>query len=95
MDCLNLEKIILVFVDIIGIIASITSVLGFVPQIYKIHQTKSVQDISILMLLNFLICSAAWVVYGILIGSKYVWVTNLAGLAVSFLLFCQKLYYQK
>jgi MtN3 and saliva related transmembrane protein len=82
-------------IDSIGIIASITSVAGFLPQIYKIQKTRSVQDLSVLMLLNFLICSFAWTIYGNLTNSNYVLMTNIAGLGVSCILLSQKLYFQK
>lgn len=82
-------------IDILGIIASTTSVIGFLPQIYKIKRTKSVQDLSFFMLLNFLLCSLAWMVYGILTPSHYVFITNTAGVCASFVLLSQKIYYQK
>lgn len=83
------------YVDLIGIIASVTSVAGFLPQIYKNQQTRSVQDLSSLMLLNFFACSLAWVVYGSLTGSTYVLVTNVACLCASGLLVGQKMYFQR
>lgn len=83
------------FIDIIGIIASVTSVACFLPQIYKIHQTRSVEDLSTGMLLNFLICSLAWVIYGSLTESAYVLLTNVACLSASGVLMGQKLYFQK
>ena len=83
------------YIDTIGIIASVTSVVGFLPQIYKNQKTKSVQDLSVLMLLNFSICSLAWMLYGGLTNSPYVLVTNVAGLCASCFLLGQKLYFQK
>ncbi len=83
------------YIDIIGTIASITSVIGFLPQIYKNHKTKSVEDLSALMLLNFLLCSLAWMVYGILTDSYYVLVTNMACVCASSLLIGQKMYFQR
>ena len=83
------------YIDIIGTIASITSVVGFLPQIYKNHKTKSVEDLSALMLLNFLLCSLAWVLYGVLTDSLYVLVTNVACLCASGLLMGQKMYFQR
>jgi MtN3 and saliva related transmembrane protein len=83
------------YIDIIGAIASITSVIGFFPQIYKNHKTRSVEDISFLMLLNFLVCSLAWMVYGVLTDSYYVLGTNMACLCASSLLIGQKMYFQR
>jgi MtN3 and saliva related transmembrane protein len=83
------------YIDIIGIVASVTSVVGFLPQIYKNQQTKSVQDLSIWMLLNFLICSLAWMIYGSLTDSLYVLLTNAACLCASGFLVGQKIYFQR
>jgi MtN3 and saliva related transmembrane protein len=83
------------YIDIIGAIASITSVIGFLPQIYKNHKTKSVEDLSALMLLNFFLCSLAWMVYGVLTDSLYVLITNVACLGASGLLMAQKVYFQQ
>lgn len=82
-------------IDIIGIVASITEVIGFFPQIYKVQKTKSVEDLSTLMVVNFLICSLAWVIYGVMTDSSYVAITNAAALAASFVLLAQKLYFQR
>ena len=83
------------YIDILGAIASITSVIGFLPQIYKNHKTRSVQDLSFLMLLNFFMCSLAWMIYGSLTGSAYVLVTNVACLCACGLLMGQKMYFQR
>jgi len=83
------------YIDITGIVASVTSVVGFLPQIYKNQQTKSVQDLSALMLFNFLICSLAWVIYGTLTDSLYVILTNVACLCASAFLMGQKIYFQR
>ncbi|MBI2706874.1 MAG: PQ-loop repeat-containing protein [Proteobacteria bacterium] len=83
------------YIDTIGIIASVTSVVGFLPQIYKNQQTKSVQDLSAWMLLNFLVCSLAWMIYGSLTDSFYVLLTNVACLCASGFLMGQKMYFQR
>ncbi|MDZ4323083.1 MAG: PQ-loop repeat-containing protein [Alphaproteobacteria bacterium] len=83
------------YVDLIGIIASVTSVAGFLPQIYKNQKTKSVQDLSALMLLNFFVCSLAWVAYGGVMGSTYVLLTNVACLCACGVLLGQKMYFQR
>lgn len=61
----------------ISIIASTTSIVSFIPQIVKTYRTKSAKDLSLLMLINFLICSLSWIAYGYLTGMWTVWVTNL------------------
>jgi MtN3 and saliva related transmembrane protein len=87
--------VILTYIDIIGAVASITSVIGFLPQICKNHKTRSVKDLSLLMLINFFICSLAWMIYGCLTESTYVLVTNVACLCASGLLMGQKIYFER
>lgn len=63
-------------IEITGFIASFTSIISLLPQILKTYRTKSVEDLSMLMLLNFLVCSVSWTVYGILTDALWVWTTN-------------------
>jgi len=49
---------------IIGIIGATLTTFGFVPQIVKIAKNKSVKDVSILTILQFLLGVACWMLYG-------------------------------
>lgn len=82
-------------IDIVGFVATITSVISLIPQIILSYKTKSVGDLSILMLTNFLICSLSWVYYGILINATSVWVTNVIMTIFSLMLLVMKLKYAK
>ena len=66
-------KMILLF---ISIVASTTSIISFIPQIIQTYRTRSAKDLSLLMLVNFLICSLSWIVYGIITRTWTVWMTN-------------------
>ena len=81
--------------DIFGTIALVTSIIGLLPQVYKSHRTKSTKDVSMLMLLNYLICSLAWIIHGVGIGSTYVIWSNIFGTAVSTIAIAQKISYEK
>lgn len=76
-----------------GIIALITSFIGLFPQIIKSLQTKSTQDLSMIMLINYLICSLAWIIYGLETTSFFVLLANVVGLIVSLLMIFLKKYY--
>ena len=76
-----------------GYIALITSLIGLLPQVYKAYITKSTHDISMLMLVNYLVCSVAWIVHGIYQGSTFVVASNVAGLIISLISITQKRYY--
>ena len=49
---------------IIGIMGATLTTFGFVPQIVKIAKNKSVKDVSILTILQFLLGVACWMLYG-------------------------------
>jgi MtN3 and saliva related transmembrane protein len=76
-----------------GIIAFITSFIGLLPQIVKSFKTRSTQDLSMIMLINYLICSLAWIIYGSNTDSFFVVSSNAVGLIVSLLLILLKRYY--
>lgn len=80
-------------VNIFGVVASITSIIGLMPQIYKTYKTKSAEDVSMLMLVNFLICSMAWIGYGVLTDAYFVVFSNIVGLITSVVSILQKRHY--
>lgn len=76
-----------------GFIALISSLVGLLPQVYKSYVTKITRDISMLMLVNFVICSSSWLIYGICQGLTFVILSNVAGLVISIISIVQKCYY--
>lgn len=54
---------------------------GFVPQILKIHRTRSVQDVSGWMLLQFSLGILLWLLYGLHIEDNILIVANAVSLA--------------
>lgn len=81
--------------NIFGYIAFFTSIIGLLPQVYKSIKTRSTHDISMAMLINYLICSLAWVVYGGYANSMFVLSSNILGLLSSVALVFIKLYFDK
>lgn len=65
------------FIKTIGFLAAFTSTISLVPQIIQSFKTKSVSDLSVWMLWNFLLSSILWCVYGAMIVSFAVISTNL------------------
>lgn len=76
-----------------GSVALITSFIGLTPQVYKAYLTKSTHDISLLMLLNYISCSIAWIIYGYYHNLNIVILSNTVGFIVSFISIVQKYYY--
>ena len=56
-------------IKIIGFLAAFTSTISLIPQVIQSFKTKSVNDLSIWMLWNFLFSSILWLVYGMMIAS--------------------------
>lgn len=79
--------------NIFGSIAFITSIIGLFPQIYKACKTRSTSDISMLMLINYFICSLAWIIFGAYTQSLYVAASNVLGLISCIGLIIMKKYY--
>ncbi|KGP62221.1 hypothetical protein EP47_01535 [Legionella norrlandica] len=76
-----------------GMVAFTTSFIGLLPQIVKSLKTQSTQDLSMMMLINYFICSLAWIIYGSNTNSFFVISSNVVGLVVSILLILLKRYY--
>lgn len=61
---------------IIGIAAALLTTFGFVPQIIKMHRTKSVKDVSLVMLFQFSAGVILWTLYGIHLGDYIIIAAN-------------------
>lgn len=81
------------FITFAGVVAFITSLIGLIPQIIKSLKTKSTQDLSMTMLINYVVCSLAWIVYGAGTESFFVISSNIIGLLISMMLIFVKRYY--
>lgn len=76
---------------IIGFVASIASVLGYVPQVMKSWKTHRVEDISVSMVLLLLFSLSGWLIYGFLKQDLPLIMTNIVSLNIVFLLFTAKI----
>jgi len=81
------------FENFFGAIAFVTSVVGLFPQIYKAIRTRLTRDVSMVMLINYTICSAAWVGYSCYDKSAFVFFSNVLGLLSCFILIYLKRQY--
>jgi MtN3 and saliva related transmembrane protein len=78
-----------------GVIALVTSIIGLLPQSYKAFKTQSTHDVSMTMVINYLLCSLAWVGYGISIHSMFVFLSNFICAISSIILILQKKHYDR
>ena len=56
-------------IELTGFIAAILTKVAFIPQVYKVWQTKSVSGMSLTMYLIFFCGVLLWLVYGLIINS--------------------------
>ena len=77
--------------EIVGWIAALLSSISLVPQVVKGFKTKSVADISIIMLTVMLIAAVCWEMYGIYRDDWVIITTNICALVFLLILFVQKL----
>ena len=81
--------------EIFGFIALVTTMIGLFPQVYKTYVTKSAQDLSMLMLGNYLLGSIAWIVYAVCISDQTVLWANILCATTAVISIGQKVYYGK
>jgi len=63
--------------ELIGTGAALLTMFGFVPQIFKIYRTESVNDVSLTMLFQFTIGIFLWLLYGIHIQDRILIIANM------------------
>ncbi len=81
--------------DLIGYLASLLIMIGFLPQAYQVVKTKSVEDVS-LATYSILICgSMAWTTYGCLQNDWPIIITNVTLFFVQGIIVVCKLKYGK
>jgi MtN3 and saliva related transmembrane protein len=67
----------------IGFIAAILTTISFLPQVFKVWRTRSAKDVSLGMYFMFSAGVALWLVYGVLIESWPVILSNLLTLVLA------------
>lgn len=74
--------------DIVGYLGGIFIMISFIPQVIKSYKTKSVKDLSFMMILATLIGTIFWIGYGFLINGMPVIIMNsIFGVIVVYQLF--------
>jgi MtN3 and saliva related transmembrane protein len=63
--------------ELVGSGAALLTMFGFVPQIFKIYRTESVEDVSFTMLFQFTLGIFLWLLYGIHIQDRILIIANM------------------
>ncbi len=70
------------FWKIVGFSAAFLTMFGFLPQVIKIYQTKSVKDLSLLAILQFILGIFLWILYGIHLKDVVIILANVVTLII-------------
>jgi MtN3 and saliva related transmembrane protein len=62
--------------SMVGFAAGVLTTIAFVPQVWKVWQSRSARDLSLPMYLIFTCGVALWLVYGLMAGALPVVVAN-------------------
>lgn len=75
----------------IGFMAAILTTISFLPQVLKVWQTRSARDVSLGMYLLFTVGVLLWLIYGLLLQSWPIILSNLITLLLAGLVLAMKL----
>jgi MtN3 and saliva related transmembrane protein len=83
-----------VLLTILGTLAGILILTGWVEQVYKGYKTKSMKDISKFLMIFIAAGSTLWLVYGSIVSDVFIIGTNIAGLILMIIVSAMKRRYQ-
>ncbi len=80
---------------VIGILAGILILSGWVPQIAKGYRTKKLTDVSPYLMILIFVGATLWLIYGMALDDVYIIGVNVAAMFLTMLLLTMKLKYEK
>ena len=80
---------------VIGILAGILILSGWVPQIVKGYKTKRLNDVSSYLMVLIFAGAVLWLIYGMALGDVYIMGVNLAAMVLTMIVLSMKLKYEK
>ena len=83
------------YIDVFGFLAALLTTIAFLPQLYKTWQTKSADDVSIIMLILFITGLICWIIYGIEINSVPILLANIITFIFNFSILILKVIYRE
>lgn len=82
-------------INSIGLVAGLLTTAAFIPQVWKIYRTKSGKDISGRMFSLFSAGIVLWLIYGILLESMPLILSNAVTLVLSLTIIALKVRYSR
>ena len=80
---------------VIGIVAGILILSGWVPQIVSGYKTKRLNDVSSYLMILIFAGAALWLVYGIALDDVYIMGVNIAAMILTMIVLSMKLKYER
>ena len=80
---------------VIGILAGILILSGWIPQIAKGYRTKKLSDVSSYLMILIFAGAVLWLVYGMALDDVYIMGVNLAAMFLTMTVLAMKLKYEK
>jgi len=80
---------------VIGILAGVLILSGWVPQILKGYRTKKLTDVSSYLMILIFAGAVLWLVYGMALDDVYIIGVNLAAMVLTMIVLSMKLKYER
>tara|TARA_B100000446_G_scaffold175350_1_gene185978 strand:- start:263 stop:556 length:294 start_codon:yes stop_codon:yes gene_type:complete len=80
---------------VIGILAGILILSGWVPQIVKGYRTKKLTDVSSYLMILIFLGAVLWLIYGMALDDVYIMGVNLAAMFLTMTVLAMKLKYER
>jgi len=80
---------------VIGILAGILILSGWVPQIAKGYRTKKLTDVSSYLMILIFVGATLWLIYGMALDDVYIMGVNLAAMFLTMTVLAMKLKYER
>ena len=80
---------------VIGILAGVLILSGWVPQIAKGYRTKKLSDVSSYLMILIFAGAVLWLVYGLALDDVYIMGVNLAAMFLTMIVLSMKLKYER
>ncbi len=81
--------------NLFGFSAALLTTIAFLPQLFKTWQTKSAEDVSLIMLILFITGLICWIIYGLKIHSIPILIANIITFIFNFSILILKTTYRK
>ena len=84
-----------ILLTILGVSAGVLILSGWIDQIYKGYKSKSLKDVSMILLIFISMGVILWLIYGIIVSDAFITGTNIAAIVLMTIVLTMKRKYDK